>query len=204
MKKIFIAAIAMISAMTATAQVEQGKLFINGQFGVSSKSYEANSNYKYSSFALTPSVGYFVSDQFAVGLGLGFTTTKNKYINNTNVVTETTPTVNVSPFVRYYIPTSGDKFHFFAQSRLGFGFGKEKTKTEFANSTNTTESKVNTIDFSISPGFAFFPSSHWATELTLRGFYINSVNPQGGNNNNTTIGLDVNSLSPSLGISYFF
>ncbi|MDJ1479923.1 outer membrane beta-barrel protein [Cytophagaceae bacterium YF14B1] len=204
MKKIFIAAIAMISAMTANAQVEQGKLFINGQFGVSSTSYENISNTKSSTFTFIPSVGYFLSDKFAIGLGIGGSTSRTK--NTDNNTTSIYNQIKVAPFARYYIPTSGDKFSFFAQGSLAFGVGKEKFKN---NSNTSTGEKINTTDFAISPGFVYFPSSHWGVELTLRGFYIearNSNDNSAGNydNNKTTIGLDVNSLSPSLGISYFF
>ncbi|MDJ1467255.1 outer membrane beta-barrel protein [Cytophagaceae bacterium DM2B3-1] len=203
MKKIFIAAIAMISAMTANAQVEQGKLFINGQFGVSSTSYKADSDHKKSSFTLMPSVGYFVSDQFAVGLGVGVSTNKDKNTTSNVTTTTTDSYVSIAPFVRYYIPTAGDKFHFFAQSRLGFGFGKEKTK--YSNTSVTLEDKTNYINFNISPGFAYFPSSHWSLELLLNGFYIDSQkNPNNDNSGVTTVGLDVNSLVPNVGISYFF
>lgn len=203
MKKIFIGVALMLSAMTVNAQIGQGKLFINGEFGISSKSFENDSDHKYSTVSITPSVGYFITDQFALGLGVGISSTRDKNTNNTVTITDAYSRINISPFARYYVPTAGDKFHFFVQSRLGFAFDSRNYKTESGNNSVTRTTKENSINFRISPGFAYFPSDHWSVELLLKGFYIDQENPS-GTSKETTVGLNINSLSPSIGVSYFF
>ncbi len=201
MKKIILAFAAMASVMGLQAQTNQGRLFINGQVSVYSQSVERDDDEKESGVAIIPSVGYFVADKLAIGIGLGISSNKSQDVINNTKVSQTSSQVIIAPFARYYVPTGGDKFHFFAQARVGVGLGNTKTKT----GSNTQESgKYTTIDFAISPGFAYFPSDHWSVELAFRGFYINANNPEGNDNNTTTIGLNVNSLAPSVGVSYFF
>jgi outer membrane protein len=201
MKKVILAFAAMVATIGVQAQTNQGRLFINGQISAYSQSVERDDDEKASGVALTPSVGYFVADRFAIGLGLGIESQRSEDIINNTERSETSSQVTIAPFARYYVPTSNDKFHFFAQARLGIGFGNTKTK----NGSVTVESgKYQAIDFAISPGFAYFPSDHWSVELSFRGLFINSNNPDGNDNNTTTVGLGVNSLAPSVGVSYFF
>lgn len=201
MKKIILTLAVFASVMTAHAQTDQGRLFINGQFGFSSRSVERDEDEKTSSFDFSPNIGYFIADRFAIGLGLGIGTRKSEDVV-ANVETSTTTTnFSIAPFARYYVPTAGEKFHFFAQATLGLGFESGETR---AGSVTVDFPRTQTVDFSIAPGFAYFPSDHWSLELALRGLYVNSRNPENDNNNSTEIGLNVNSLSPRLGISYFF
>ncbi len=205
MKKLIFALAAMASVVTLQAQTGQGRLFINGQFTVSSQSFEADDDFKNTEFAITPSIGYFIADKFALGLGIGYEGQRTDDVDGNVRRSITSGGVIVAPFGRYYVPTAGDKFHFFAQTRLRLGFGNTKNETRTQSSSVTVESRrYQNIDFAISPGFAYFPSDHWSVELAFRGFYINSNNPEGNDNNSTTVGLGVNSLDPSLGVSYFF
>ena len=205
MKKIFLTIAFAGMAWVANAQTSQGRLFINGTFSVSSQTVERDDDERESSLQFAPAVGYFIADRFALGLGFGLSTNRNEDTNGNTRVIASSSGFSVAPFARYYVPTANEKFQFFAQGTFAFGSSRGSVRTETPNSTITVESNpTRTLDFSISPGFAYFPSDHWALELRFRGFYIESVNPDGNDNNRTEVGLNVNSLSPSLGLSYFF
>ncbi len=192
-------------AWAANAQTDQGRLFVNGALSVSSQSVERDDDERRSDFTFAPAVGYFIADRFALGLGLNLSTSRSEDTNGNTRVVSSTSGFSIAPFARYYVPTANEKFQFFAQGTFAFGSNRNRVRTETPNSTVTVDGNpTRTLDFSISPGFAYFPSDHWALELRFRGFYINSVNPDGNDNNRTEVGLNVNSLAPSLGLSYFF
>lgn len=190
MKKILAMGILVFVAYYSQAQTAKGNMMIGGSFGFGSTSYEGAPN-KYNTFSFSPSFGYFVSDNLAVGSGLSFT--HNSTSNGTNQSTDNS--FGLSPFVRYYKFTSNEKFAFFAQAIVGL--------TSYRNETGTSVTKGSRVSLNIAPGFSYFFTNHWAMDLSLSGFSIFGNNPNGNGNNSSTVQLDL-SLSPSIGLRYHF
>lgn len=200
-------------AFYSFAQVGSGSKFLGGTFSVfSSKNKVDNGTTSVStdgptSFAIIPSFGFFVSDNIAVGLGLGYAQTKQ--VNNVSpgIRDENTQSLFVvNPFFRYYAPTSSDNFYFFGQLGVNLGFGKDKQETISGPTTVTTEADLTEIGVNLSPGFAFFPSEKWGIELIFQGLGFSSSTTKLGNvkSTDTEIVFDIRSFSPSLGVLFYF
>jgi outer membrane protein len=171
-------------------------MMLGGGISFSSTKYQANDDAKTSSFSFTPQFGYFVADNFAVGLGLGLSTDKQ----DNGVNEQKISSWSVQPFARYYMFTSSDKFAFFGQAVIGFGGGKT-TNTAVADGPKTTD-----LGIFIQPGFAYFFNEHWALDLYFHGLSYESHDPNkdGDDDKTSTFTFDVNSLAPTFGVRYHF
>lgn len=81
------------------------------------------------SFNLLPRVGYFVADNFAVGIDLNMALTTTTDGENDNKYSQRL--LSVGPFVRYYIPT-GSVLPFF---ELSGSFGGLNSKYDYSDNT---------------------------------------------------------------------
>uniref|UniRef100_A0AAU6WMM7 Outer membrane protein beta-barrel domain-containing protein n=1 Tax=Chryseobacterium endophyticum TaxID=1854762 RepID=A0AAU6WMM7_9FLAO len=74
MKKVLMAgAIALFGL--SNAQIAAGTTYLSGSVGYSQEETN-NGNNKTENFNVLPTVGYFVSNNFAIGLGIGYQTQK--------------------------------------------------------------------------------------------------------------------------------
>ncbi|MEM9981835.1 MAG: outer membrane beta-barrel protein [Bacteroidota bacterium] len=185
MKRIILS-IAAIVALTfgANAQTDQGTILLGGTIGgsVFNPDNTDDTDSQVSSFAVIPQIGYFIADDFALGLGVGysyFETTgedvgagENSTVNNAFVV---------RPFGRYYIEL-GDQFSFFTELGVGLEFGGN-TVTVDGNEGDTVNSLG--LDIALSPGFAFFPVETFGIEFKLTGIQFRSFDPDTDVDDNT-------------------
>lgn len=194
-KSFFVVFAWAIGAMTANAQTSQGNMMAGGAIQFSSVSREGGSLSDASSFVFSPSFGYFISDNFAVGTGLTLGTSRTGTGSNKT----TGSTFAIGPFARYYKHTSNENLAIFGEAAFGFGTGKNDPA--FGNVTHS-----NFISFAISPGAAYFFNEHWAAEVMVTGFAISSEDPNTDTNNDkvTTVAFILSSFSPSLGFRYHF
>jgi len=121
MKKLFtIVLVSFLAINTSLAQVEQGTVILGATTELS--------NSAWSQVAMEPSIGYFLSDQMAIGLGfsLGTTSLDNDLDNGTDSWTETSSTndMSIGPWVRFYL---GEMFFINAGVTLGSGSSTNKT-----------------------------------------------------------------------------
>ncbi|MEX1241779.1 MAG: outer membrane beta-barrel protein [Cyclobacteriaceae bacterium] len=196
MNKSFIFVFALLIATTIVhAQTSSGDMMVGGSISFSSYSREGGSLNDYSSFSFSPSFGYFISDNLAVGTSLTLATSRT----GTGSAKTTGNSFGLGPFARYYKFTSDERFAFFGQA--GFSFLSGKTDPAFGNVTNH-----NAISFSIFPGAAYFFNEHWAMELSIRGFEVVSEDPDTDSDNDktTTVNFSIHSFSPALGLRYHF
>lgn len=179
--------------MASQAQTEQGKFIVGGQVGFHTNSVD-DSDAETSSFSINPTVGYFVSDNWAIGTAVGYNWSKAE---NSIDVTKSN-SFNVAPFVRNYI---GDgQFKFFAQLSVPMQWGE----VEFEDpSTNRTD-KFASYGVELAPGVAFFPTPKIGIELKVRGLYYNHFDGKDSFDSSNEFGLDANSLSPTLGVQFHF
>jgi outer membrane protein len=184
-------------AIGSSAQLVKGTKMIGGGLTYSSTTepYYINEDITTTSFEIMPGFGYFISDGFAVGLNVGYSSGKQKYINVETKSSE----FSVGPFARYYKQTSNENFAIYGQFSFLFGSGKQDN--------GNTDVKSSSMDISVSPGLAYFFNQHWAVELGFRGigYYTSDPNKDADNNETTNFEVGLNSLMPaSLGFRYHF
>jgi outer membrane protein len=199
MKNSRLAFFALLLCVTyAQAQTTQGSMMVGGTLSLSKQTPEDNNDTQFSSTNFSPSFGYFVTDNLAVGAGLGFTsqTSKNPTFKSVN------SSIGFGPFARYYKFTTNENFAFFGHAQIMLYSGK----TETTSGATTNKSKNSTTSFSISPGFSYFMTKHWALDLSITGFVFQSNDPNKDDDDDkeTSVVFGLSSLSPNLGLRYHF
>src|SRR5690606_17220279 len=130
----------------------KGDVFLSGSVGFSS---ESTGDVKTNGFNITPSAGYFVSENIAVGLSLGYTSTKDEAPNREDIKYSE---FGIGAFGRYYF-TPANKFSLFGQ----LGVGSQNGKYE----QGSTEVKADGFNVAVAPGINYFVSEHFAREATF-------------------------------------
>jgi hypothetical protein len=207
MKKISLTLVFVSLFCAAIAQTTSGSMLLGGQLTFTSFTFKDEGvsfteEEKATTFALIPNFGYFISDNLAIGLGAGISTSKFTDEGDGTEVIKSSQFV-VAPWLRYYVPTSSEQFFFFVQARPQFGFGTETT--DFGN--GESEDKLSSLNVFVSPGFSFFPTEKWSIELVMQGIGFSSSKTEfngGGTDKTSGFVFDVRSFSPSLGINVFF
>lgn len=199
MKKLFLTLTTAVAlTFAAKAQTEQGKLFLGGSVGYNYNKINGTDRSS-QGFNITPNIGYFVSDNFAIGTGIGYGYGKNSFGNDFDVADVKTQTFNVAPFARAY--KGNESFKFFGQLSVPMAWGNIKedgTKTQtFSN-----------YGVQLSPGVAFFPHKNVGIELSVRGLYYgnNRVKDEATNAKtiNSSFGLASDFFAPQLGVQFYF
>ncbi|WP_437919623.1 outer membrane beta-barrel protein [Sphingobacterium sp. LRF_L2] len=194
MKKLFLTLTAVTALTLASqAQTEKGKFIVGGQVGFET-SKTKDTDIKQNAFSINPTVGYFVSDNWAVGTGVGYNWGKNE----NGITTNKTNYFQVAPFVRNYIGEG--QFKFFSQLSVPMAWGKNTVES----ATVTNEQKFEKYGVELAPGFAFFPTSKIGIEFKVRGLYFESDKNKTNDITENKFGLDANSLSPTLGVQFHF
>ena len=109
-----------------------------------------------SQFQLSPSVGYFIANNLAIGLNLGYTASKNKYssaITGINKSLDPNTTLRVGPYVQYYKMLS-DQFGLLGTLGAGYQHG---VMNGYVTRNVTYQTKTNGYYASLMPGLIFFP-----------------------------------------------
>ncbi|MFW0718829.1 outer membrane beta-barrel protein [Pedobacter sp. N23S346] len=200
MKKLLLSLVAVAGLVySANAQTEKGKIMLGGSVGFNSTKVEGAAKSDVS-FSIVPNVGYFVSDNFAIGTGVGYTSDKEVSENNINQA------FKVAPFGRYYVNLS-DQFKFFGQLSVPMEFGNNKF-VDNNGDTGAKISKTTDIGVNLAPGFAFFPTKRIGIEVSVNGLgYNNRKVTNEITGNETTInsfGLEASTLAPKLGVQFHF
>jgi len=206
MKKLLLSLIAVSAlAFTTQAQTEKGKFMLGGnvEFNSTKENGASKSDTK---FNIVPSVGYFISDNFAIGTGVGFGFAKNQEGTTAlpNAATKTQEFV-VAPFARYYKGIN-ESFKFFGQLSVPMAFGNNKVTADGDNYAKV--SKYNNVGVALSPGFAFFPSKKFGIEFSVQGISYNNDSVK--DNNGTKIGgsdksfnIGANFFAPKIGVQFY-
>lgn len=197
MKKLFLTMMTGLGfavVVNAQSSTDRGNVILGGNASYNyEKVVDVDGNTQ--NYAILPHVGYFVQDNFALGLGVGYS---GKTAKSPADVKTTTGEFAVSPFARLYKGDGNVKF--FGQLSVPMAWGTNKMD---GNKTGTTER----YGAAISPGIAYFPTDKLGIELSVRGLYYEhaSHTPQGGSKVGVDeFGLNVNSLMPSVGVNFYF
>lgn len=175
-----------VNAQETSNGYEKGDVFISGAVGYSSQETGANES---KSFQIAPQVGYFVSENIAVGAHLGY---QNATSELAGVDTKDLDTYSVGVFGRYYfLPT--DKFSIFGQLGVDYLY----------QDNNKADSSLDGIGVALAPGISYFVSDHFALEATVGLLGYSSVSPDGGESTDA-LDFGVNTNDIKLGVVYKF
>lgn len=171
MKKLsIIAAIAALFVAKVNAQetetpafgFDQGNVFLEGSFSFSSYKNNNEPVTTRTGFVFTPKVGYFVTEDLAVGVQLGVSSYKEKVeVLNTSVEEKTTG-LEAGVFGRYYFLDLGQRFKTYAE--LGVNFGGTKYDDGI---DGTDDRKINGIGAGIGLGINYFVTEKMAISFGL-------------------------------------
>lgn len=197
---------AMLILGFANAQMTKGDWVISGNTGLgfnNTNSFTKVQGVKYgevktSSFSVTPSVGYFVTDGLAVGIDLGFNSISTKENSNKTTVSS----FSVMPTATYYFKT-GSKFIPFLGA--GIGYSTNKLKYDFDSSSIDplllleTETVTDGLAWKLKGGVTYMATQSLGLNLGLGfdQFYTKDTY------SNVEYKTSTNNFGVNVGFSYF-
>ncbi len=160
-KLLFRAAIAVLGFTSLSAQEEvktfgftEGDIFLEGNIGFGSEN-DKNTEEKSSSFNISPKLGYFMSEDLAIGGRVSFNSYKEEVLG-TDTVDATG--FGVGAFARYYFLDLGARFKTYTE----FGIGYDSRKNKIADVTE------NTIGAGLDLGINYFVTEKIALTFGLK------------------------------------
>ena len=196
MKKVLLSAVALLAFGFANAQEEgkgnggfaKGDVFVSGAFSIGS---EKTGDDKSSGFEIEPKVGYFVTENIAIGGKLGFASYKAE---DTFGDTDDLSALTVGAFGRYYM-TPASQFSLFGQ--LGFDYSTIDDKL--------ADVQENEFGLNLGLGLSYFVSNNWSIEATWAGLgYTSNDNGGNGAEKTNSFGLGADLRAISFGVNYKF
>jgi len=202
------------SLLFAQSVTASGNFMMGGTLGFSTASSSveinnsgnsiSNEGSRATQFNISPRVGYFVSDNFALGIGMDYTLNEieepvDLTDPNTEYESEYDSDLLFGPFARYYIPVGVDKA-FFLQAN--FGLGSSQDQIRIGEDPQTVSNDVFAI--SAGPGFTIYSTDAIGIEAILKYNWARSnaqYNFQGESNETTTY---TNQLDFSIGFQVYF
>ena len=232
MKKVLLVTLVIFTITSGFAQTEKGKMFIGGNINITGRN---NSNkpdslesekVKSFSFQINPNVGYFIKDNFAVGINLNFGIANST--QNYNAISGQLPyyemnykdnsiTYGGGVFARRYFKIA-DKFFFLLNGNINYNYQTLKD-VRSCNDPNyvfptdypaTQKSFTKSFGISVNPGLVYFVSPKLGIQTSFGNiFYNNSTSKNTSllydNTNNTKIfGANLNISTFSIGLNYYF
>lgn len=191
MKKFILLALVAVSAQTAHAQsIAAGTISLGGSIGYSSSTGKGSqtaggttfsTETKTSQFSFTPAVGYFVADNLAIGLELGYTAYRRPYDTRTpapatvRAELDPTTTLRVGPYVQYYKMVS-EQFGVLGTLGGGYQSTREFDYTSNSGSALIAEQKASGYYAALTPGIIFFPIPKFGISASIGSLGYNRLN----------------------------
>ncbi|WP_428653532.1 hypothetical protein [Runella sp.] len=184
--------------------LQKGRWMLGAGFGINTERYKNNNPY-YSSTneertqrnSIGIEIGKFIKDRTLVGLQLGYSTSKNVYVYNNNLIPNQEGkgmTFSGGIFLKkYLIPARFTPY-------FGIGVNYMRTKSTYSSGNSIDGSSyANIYELNPNIGLAYVISNHFLVEAQLASLYLNytpeartvSVNISGG-------------LRPGFTLSYVF
>lgn len=226
MKKWFLILLTFCLMQTGYSQTEKGKMFIGGQVGLTGNTMSimdslSLGDHNKAEFTISPNIGYFIKDNFAIGGTVTFgtnnitdsnetfySTSKFKYTNNTNSII-----YGIGGFARKYINIT-DKFKFYVNYGINYQYETQKSTYSSNNPDYTNlaiqKIEVSSISFAVTPGLVYFITPKIGIQTTFGNLnysfssYKNTSLNYENYNNSTNYGLNLNFSSLSIGLNYYF
>ena len=167
-KVVYLLLFLIVAGTSAHAQYFAGGSFNLSRTGGSIKTGDTSTDKPSStSFNLNPKGGYFLSEDFAIGLGIGINTSRERDPGNPEVIDKSTG-FSVEPFARYYL-LDMNKFSVFGEGQLGFSASSSKVES---GGTTTDGPTTNTFALSVYPGVSYDLNEKVALEAFINGFNL--------------------------------
>ncbi|WP_300670119.1 OmpW family outer membrane protein [Soonwooa sp.] len=205
MKKLLLfGALALFGAMNA--QTEKGSWVIGGSTTLGFTT--ATSKYKYqgesadgpkvSSISVTPSVGYFVANNIAIGLDLGISSVTQKNEEDLYSEKNTTTTIAVMPTASYYFKSASNIIPYLG---VGVGYASSNNKNTYTENgnTNTDEGKVSGFAYKAKGGVVFLLNQNVGIDVGLSYMGTN-----GKLDSNKDVKVNTGTFGVNAGVSVFF
>lgn len=160
MKKVILSAMAVFALSFANAQegesfgFSEGNIIVEGNIGFGSTN-DKNTETKTSGFNFNPKAGYFISDDLAIGLELGFGSNKAE-VAGTEV--SKSSSVGIGAFARYYFLDLGARFKTYGEFGVGYNTENFKTPGDY---------KINTLGVGAGLGINYFVTDNIAINFGL-------------------------------------
>jgi hypothetical protein len=203
MKKIILSILAVASFGIANAQDEattygfsEGDMFVEGSFSFRSGDVV-------DSWSFNPSIGYLLTEKWAIGGRLNFSGSDNNALEENKF--------GVTAFGRYYFLSLGEKKNFQAYGEVGLGYSSVKSNGFYdAGGDFNPFGKDQTngdLNANIDLGINYFFTGNWAATFKLANILsYNSTNPENGDNSsdlNVNVNLFNNIFAqPQFGLLY--
>ncbi len=154
------AAVAVFGFTNVNAQDEksygfsEGDIFLEGNIGFGSEN-DKNVDAKSNSFNISPKLGFFISEDLAIGGVLSFSSFKEE-VAGTDVFDQTG--FGVGAFGRYYFLDLGERFKTFTEFGVGYSSNKDQI----------SDVSLNTIGAGLDLGINYFVTEKIALTFGLR------------------------------------
>ena len=203
-----------LNTLNAQDVTSQGNFMMGGTLGFSTADSNVkieadgisvdNEGTRSTQFNISPRIGYFITDNFALGIGMDYTLNRLREPVDlsdpqTDYETEYDSDLLFGPFGRVYFPIAEDKA-FFLQAN--FGFGSSQDRIRVGGDPQTTSTDVLAASFG--PGFTIYSSDAIGIEAIVKYNWARSnasFEYQGARNETTTY---TNQLDFSIGFQVYF
>jgi hypothetical protein len=208
MKKVLLTLGFIGAVAIANAQISKGTIMLGGTLDFSSSGGSTKGGgvtvdkAGSSSFTIAPMGAYYLTDNIAIGLGIGYGMTSS----GPDTMETTGSSFAIGPMVRYNMPLA-DKFGAFVQAGLSISSGSSSTK---AGTVTVDGPKTSGMDFAIEPGLLYFISDRIAIEATYGRIGYNTSTSKTGTgasevtDTDTEFGINLSSSTLSFGFAWYF
>lgn len=204
--------------------IKKGNLLISTTFSINHKESEnealllqdIDNSYRLD-WAVTLRSGYFIKDQFAVGVFFKYANELNEvsYTNDIGKVNDNRleRSYSIAPFIRNYFPLGSGRFSLFNETNLEFTYGSSVRQVSDPDDVSRTVGDVYQLKLGIQPGIATFITKGISLEvgtslLGLSSTYTTSVidgdTANKGYTYSNDVSLKIDLLSLFLGITFYF
>lgn len=203
MKRVILSAIAVFAFGFANAQdvaknfgFSEGNILVEGNLGFGSTN-DKNTEEKTNNFSFTPKVAYFLTDDFAVGAQLGYTSMKTEVAG---VDTDKAAVFNAGIFGRYYFLDLGQRFKTYADAAFDYVHAKN----------DITDVKGNGFGAGVGLGINYFVTERIVLNFALRNIISYQTFKVDGAKSISEFGFDLNGnianpfSTASFGVGYKF
>lgn len=185
MKKLFLSLAIIFSLSTVVNAQEVGEIWIGGSIGVNTSKVKDGD--RLTNFNIIPELGYIVSDNWGIGVKLGYT--HNEYDQEGSKMKSDGFLIN--PFARYAF-LKGDLGGLFVDGGAGYSYNKIKT----------TSTKIHELEVGFRPGVSINVSDKVA--LTGKFGFIGYQYEKFGERKTNSFGFDFDLSQVQFGLNIVF
>lgn len=185
------------------AQFSKGDKYVTAGFAFDADNPSGNNApFNYSSkhsFGINPGVGYFTSNNLAVGIegGYGHSLQTSTEGGGFAALKYHTHSYSLSPFVRKYW-TLSDKFFFSITARIEYS----RSFSKLVSKSSSTPNHYLGVSASIVPSLAYFPTKHWSIQTNIGSLSYAFTKKLAHDTHYDNISLSYGMIN--LGVAYYF